>query len=137
MLVINPYLSFNTNCREAMNFYKDALGGEVIMQTVGESAVKDSMPKEMANNVMHATLTKDGAVLLMASDKMDPSPYMVGNNNWISLQCDTLDEINNCFAKLSVGGTVMMPLAVQFWGAMFGMLTDKFGMNWMLNQEMK
>ncbi len=137
MLQLNPYLSFNGNCREAMEFYKQALGGELTLGTVGESPAKDQFPAEKQSQVMHASLAKNGTVLMMASDKMDPGELVVGNNVWLSLQCQSEEEINTHFANLAAGGKVIMPLATQFWGAIFGMCTDKFGMHWMLNFDKK
>lgn len=134
---LNPYLSFNGNCREAMEFYKQALGAELVLNAVGDSQVKDQFPPEKQNWTMHASLSKDGQVLMMASDKMDPGELIMGNNNWLSLQCASEEEINTLFANLSAGGTVIMPVAKQFWGDMFGMCTDKFGMHWMLNCQKK
>ncbi len=138
MLTINPYLGFTTNCREAMEFYKAALGAELTLQTVGESPMKDTMPAEMHDMIMHASLSKDGQTLLMASDMMNKDYEPIkGTHVTLSLNCTSEEEINTCFAKLSEGGTVTMPLATQFWGATFGMLMDKFGMPWMLNYDKK
>ncbi len=72
----------------------------------------------------------------MASDSMPGMPLTVGNNIWVNIDCDSIPEIEQCFSALSEGGTVIMPLADQFWGARFGMLADKFGINWMLNCEL-
>ncbi len=134
MTQINAYLAFDGNCKEAMTFYKECLGGELFLQTVGESPAAGEMPKETHNKVMHAGLS-NGGILLMASDMMKGEKYVIGNAVSLSLNCDTEEEIKRFFSKLSAGGKVTQPLEAAFWGATFGMLTDKFGMNWMLNYE--
>jgi PhnB protein len=133
MTHINAYLHFNGNCREAMTFYKECLGGELTMQTVEESPMASPMPPESGQHIMHATLTK-GNLVLMASDMMREQPIH-GNAMSLMLNCSSEEEIKNCFASLASGGTVEYPLAEQFWGATYGELTDKFGLNWMLNYD--
>ncbi len=132
MTQINAYLTFGGNCREAMTFYKECLGGDLTMQAVGETPAASEMPPEAKDSIMHATLQKDSLVL-MASDKMSPMELKQGNTITLSLNCSSEEEIKTFFSNLSSDGQVTMPLADQFWGATFGMLTDKFGMNWMLN----
>jgi PhnB protein len=133
MTHINAYLHFNGNCREAMTFYQECLGGELTMQTIGESPMAAQMSPEAKDSIMHATLTKGGLVL-MASDMMGDKPDY-GNVISLMLYCSSEDEIKDCFAKLSSGGTIQQPLAEQFWGANYGELTDKSGLNWMLNYD--
>jgi len=133
MTQINPYLTFNGNCRQAMTFYHECLGGELKMMTMKETPMAAQIPPEAQNNIMHANL-QNGAIVLLASDGMG-TPLVSGNTNTISISCDTEEEINRFFNNLSSGGQVTMPLAKQFWGGIFGMFTDKFGMNWMLNCE--
>ena len=133
-MTLNPYLAFNGNCKEAMMFYKDCLGGELMMQTVAESPNAAQMPPEAQQGIMHARLTKDGVDILMASDGMG-NEITAGSNISLSLNCTSDEEIKSLFEKLSADGNVTMPLADQFWGATFGMLTDKFGMHWMLNYQ--
>ena len=137
MIQINPHLHLNGTTREAMAFYKDCLGGELTMQTVGDSPMKDKMPGGAADNnkIMHADLSKNGATLIMAADMMDPKTFTQGDTITLSINCSSEDEINTIFSKLSAGGKVTMPLSDQFWGATFGMLTDKFGIDWMLNYQ--
>lgn len=135
IMFLNPYLTFEGNCREAMTFYKDCLGGELTMQTVGESPACKDMPSENQEKIMHAALMKNGTVLLMASDDLGPEKVVRGNNISLSLQCTSDEEINSLFPKLAEGGKITMPLAEQFWGGRFGMLTDQFGMNWMMNHQ--
>ncbi|HMR82159.1 MAG TPA: VOC family protein [Niabella sp.] len=136
MAQINSYLTFNGNCREAMTFYKECLGGELIFQTVGESPLSDKMPKQMKNCVVHATLSKK-ALVLMASDMVGEQGLIQGNSVSLSLHCCSEEEIKNCYAKLSQGGTASHPLEENFWGALSGDLTDKFGNHWILHYNKK
>lgn len=135
MTQINAYLHLNGTAREAMEFYKDCLGGELTMQTVGESPMQDQMPPGSKDRIMHASLSKGNLILLMASDMMDPSSFTGGDTVSLSLNCSSDDEIKMYFAKLSRGGKVTRPLKEEFWGATFGMITDKFGIDWMLNYD--
>jgi PhnB protein len=132
MTQLFPYLRFNGKCREAMNFYKSCLGGELNMQTVAESAIAAQLPPAAGNNIMHATLTK-GSLMLAGSDMAPDEGIQRGNHMVLLLNCSSPEEINSFFEKLSAGGQVSMPLQTEFWGDTFGMLTDKFGNEWMLN----
>ncbi len=129
---INSYLTFSGNCREAMTFYKECLGGELRFQTVGESALADKMPAHMKECIVHSTLTK-GALVLQGSDMTPQSGLVKGNSVSLSLNCNSEEEIKNFYAKLSVDGNADHPIEDTFWGAMFGDLTDKFGNHWLLN----
>ena len=132
MTHINSYLTFNGNCREAMTFYKECLGGELFVQTVGESPLSDKMPPQMKECILHATLTK-GALVLMGSDMVDEKGLLKGNSVSLMLNCSSEEEIKTCFEKLSSGGKKDHPLEDSFWGALFGDLTDKFGNHWLLH----
>jgi PhnB protein len=134
MTQINAYLRFNGNCRQAMTFYKECLGGELNMQTVGESPIANQSPREAHNNIMHSTLMKEGWTLL-GSDMMNAGDRINGNAIDLAINCSSEEEIQTFFSKLSAGGQVSYPLHKEFWGGMFGMLTDKFGNGWMLNYE--
>jgi len=134
MATLNPYLSFEGNCREAMQFYAACLGSSLKIMTVGESAMAASMPKEMQASVMHARL-ETGALILMASDVLDGERQVRGNATNLMLLCASEEEIHRLFDRLSAGGTVNAPVRVEFWGAMYGDLTDKFGVRWMLNYD--
>jgi PhnB protein len=131
MAKLTPYLFFDGNCREAMNFYHDCLGGELKMQTVAESGAAAHMPKDAGPLIMHSTLDK-GSLSLMASDMMD-SKSTRGNNMSLTLVCESEAEIKSFFDKLSQGGKVTSPLKTEFWGGTFGQLVDKYGFMWMLN----
>ncbi|UOR04619.1 VOC family protein [Hymenobacter aerilatus] len=131
-LQLHPYLVFDGTCREAMNFYQQCLGGELMVQPfTGTPAAEGLDAAVAANTVLHASLKKDN-LLLMASDA-GMQPVVQGNRVSLSLQCTSEEEINRLFAQLSAGGTVTMPLERAFWGDTFGMFTDRFGIDWMLN----
>ena len=132
MTQLFPYLRFNGNCREAMTFYQTCLGGELSLQTVAESPIAAQLPPEAGSNIMHATLTK-GSLVLAGSDMAPAEGVKRGNHMVLTLNCSSAEEINTLFEKLSAGGQVSMPLSTEFWGDTFGMLTDKFGNEWMLN----
>jgi|SRR3989344_1373036 len=136
MAQINAYLNFKDQAREAMEFYKGVFGGKLEIQTIGQSPMAKETPKEVHNRVMHATL-QGGGVMLMAADSSKPENYKIGNAIILSVNCDSEEEIQDLFKKLSVGANVTMALAQQFWGATFGMLTDKFGLHWMMNFQSK
>ena len=133
MTQVNAYVGFNGKCREAMTFYKECLGGELFMQTVGESPIKDQCPAGQQNDILHSSLTRNNVVMLMGSDMTSPEGYHAGNNIALSLNCSSEEEINTFFSKLSEDGKVIDDLKQQFWGAIFGVVTDKFGITWMFN----
>jgi PhnB protein len=136
MTQINSYITFNGNCREAMTFYKECLGGELTFQTVRESPLSEKMPKKMKDCILHSTLTK-GSLVLMGSDMVSEKGLIKGNNVSLSLNCNSEEEIKSCYTKLSKGGSQNHPLEDSFWGALFGDLTDKYGNNWILNFDKK
>lgn len=132
---LNPYILFNGNAEEALNFYRDALGGEISqLGRYGESP----MPCDDAekNLIMHARLEFDGN-LVMISDSSQGRKVGEGDNVQLSVEVESMERINEVFAKMSNGGVVMMELQDMFWGARFGMLKDKFGIRWMFNHELK
>ncbi len=132
MAKLNPFLRFNDDkCREAMNFYKDCLGGELEFMTAKGTPMEKDMPADKLDAIMHSTLTKDDWVLI-GSDMMQDRA-VAGDNVGVSLECESEEEIKTVFEKLSEGGEVFMPLEDQFWGALFGVVTDKYGIEWMLN----
>ena len=134
MAQINAYINFSGNCREVMTFYKECLGGELTLQTVGGSPMEAQCPAGMKDQILHATLTR-GELLLMGSDMAGPEGIIKGNNIALSVNCSSDEEINTFFSKLSEGGKIIDPLKLQFWGAIFGVLTDKFGIRWMFNYD--
>lgn len=132
MTHINSYLTFNGNCREAMAFYQACLGGELYLQTIGESPMADKMPAQMRGSILHATLTH-ASVIVMGSDMASEHGIIKGNSISLMLNCESEEEIKDCYKKLAEGGTASHPLENTFWGALFGGLTDKFGNHWLLN----
>ena len=132
MTQINTYLTFNGNCREAMTFYQECLGGELFLQTIGESPMANQMPPQMKESILHATLTK-GALIIMASDMVSEQGLTKGNNVSLMLNCSSEEEIRTFYQNLSDGGDARHPLENTFWGALFGGFTDKFGVLWLLN----
>ncbi|HEY1074315.1 MAG TPA: VOC family protein [Patescibacteria group bacterium] len=128
---LDAYLFFTGNCREAMEFYKEVFGGELSVQTYG--AAQSDLPEEMkhmGDKVMHALLN-GGLIRLMASD----STRDKFEDSFISLALGGTDEakLREVFEKLSDGGKVTQPLKKESWGDVFGSLTDKFGVDWMVN----
>ncbi len=136
MTQINAYLTFNGNCREAMTFYKACLGGELSFQTIGASPLSAKMPERMKACMLHATLTKD-ALVLMGTDMVGAQGLIKGNNVTLSLNCSSEEEIKTFYEQLSAGGVANHSLEENFWGALFGELTDKFGNHWILNYNTK
>jgi PhnB protein len=128
---LNPYISFRDNARQAMEFYRDVFGGNLSVNTFGESGDAQGTPE--ADKIMHAQLETDRGFTLMASDTPAEMPYNPGNNISISLSGDDADDLRGYWAKLSDGGTVTMPLEKQIWGDEFGMCQDRFGIPWMVN----
>jgi len=127
--LLNPYLAFDGNAKEAMEFYKDVFGGELRINTFGEYGNPDPA---MADKTMHAQL-EGGNVTLMASDSPPEMGRKVGDNISLSLSGEDGDQLRGYWEKLSNGGQVTMPLEKQVWGDEFGMLTDRFGVPWMVN----
>lgn len=129
---LEPYLFFTGNCEEALNHYKEVLGGEIVeLSRVKDAPADAQMPPESANQVMHATFKGPG-FSFMASDARPGKTYGEGPMS-LSLSLTDADEGQRIFDALSKGGTVEMPMQDMFWGAKFGMLTDKFGIDWMIN----
>ncbi|MBL7717512.1 MAG: VOC family protein [Flavipsychrobacter sp.] len=135
MAKLNPYLNFSgMQCREAMNFYRECLGGELTLQQVSEMPeMAAMMPPEYKDHIIHATLVS-GDMVLMASDLVRGEPVQ-GNMGSVIINCDDEAQITAFFEKLAAGGKVIQPLADMPWGARYGELTDKFGKDWSLNWQ--
>lgn len=127
---LNPYVTFDGNAREAMEFYRDVFGGELTINTFGEFGSNDPA---IDDKTMHAQLETDRGFTLMASDTAPGMQHQSGTNMSISLSGDDADELRGYWERLSDGGTVAMPLEKQMWGDEFGMLVDRFGIPWMVN----
>ncbi len=134
MSLINAYINFNGNCREAMEFYKECLDAELTLQPIEGSPMESQCPTAIRHQILHATLQKDN-LLLMGSDMISSDGFAKGNNIALSLNCNSEKEINSFYDKLSEGGHIIHSLRTEFWGAILGVFTDRFGIRWMLNYD--
>ena len=132
MKEITPYLMFNGNCRDAMTFYQKIFGGELTISTYGET--DPNTPPERKDQAIHAML-ENKATMLLASDSHGP-PITPGSDVWLSLNCDKPSEVDSVYAALVAGGTPNQPPHDAFWGSRFAMLTDRFGVRWMLSAQL-
>lgn len=126
------YLTFNGNCREAMSFYKNCLGGELEFQTIGDSPMAERMPESLKGYILHSTL-RSGAMTLMGSDMVGEQGLIQGNTVSVLIECQDEMEIYQLYRSLAAGGQATHPIEQTFWGALFGGLTDRFGNNWLLH----
>ena len=126
---LNPYLSFNGNAREAMEFYRSIFGGELAMNTFGEFGSADPA---IADQIMHAQLETPAGYTLMGSDTPPGMDFTPGTTMTVSLSGDDAG-LREYWEKLAEGGTVNVPLEKQMWGDEFGQCTDRFGVPWMVN----
>ena len=131
MKAIQPYLFFNGNCREAMEFYAAAFGSTLTLMTYSEGP---NPPAEGGDCVMHANIGT-GFAALMASDPMPGQTLAQGKNFGVSIACESRAEEERLFAALSEGDQLLQPLQDTFWGAYFGMFYDRFGVTWMLSHQ--
>src|SRR5947209_12508446 len=132
MLGINPYIVFKGNCRDAIEFYKTALGAEVLFkQTFGESPMSSMGPAE---NIMHCSIRVGDSTTMMSDD---PSPDGATGEGKISLAIglDDSGRANQLFKNLAQDGAIIMPIQKTYWAEAFGMVADKFGVKWMINCE--
>ena len=136
--MINPYLNFNGRTEEAFNFYKSVFGGEFqMLQRIKDTPGGDKAPAHEQNRVMHVALPIGKSTVLMASDIMESmgQTLTMGNNFSISVHTESEKEADQIFNGLANGGKVNMPMEKQFWGSYYGMLTDKFGVQWMVSYD--
>jgi PhnB protein len=141
MATINPYIHFNGNAEEAFTFYKSVFGGEFAMVTRFKelSNPDHPIPATEANKIMHIALPIGRTSVLMASD----TPEFMGKHNEnetrskISVSAESKEEADKLFNALSVGSNVEMPIADSPWGSYFGMLRDKYGIEWMIDYNPK
>ena len=131
---LNPYLNFDGNCEEAINFYADVLGGEIKMLMRFSEAPPGEFEAEESwkDKVMHATLEFGDGNTILFSDHVHPG-YSQGNNAHMSLNIGEDETAEKVYNSLAEGGIQTMPFAEVFWGGKFGMLTDKFGVHWMVS----
>lgn len=126
-----PYLMFDGNAREALEFYREIFGGEIVnLQTFGEADYPT--PPEADNRIIHAQFKK-GDFFLMASDSFPGQPIQIGNNISLTLELESEEEIQKIYDALRENGTVYMELQDTFWGAKYGKVQDAFGVIWDLN----
>ena len=129
--MLNPYLSFRDNARQAMEFYHSVFGGELSVSTFGESGMSED-PAE-AEKVMHSMLIAPGGLVLMGSDTPSQMEYQGGSSISVSLSGEDEDELRGYWDKLSDGGTVVMPMDKAPWGDFYGQVTDRYGIAWMFD----
>jgi len=139
MASVNPYLNFEGNCEEAFNFYKSIFGGE--FQTI--MRFKDAPPNSMPNDgsdgewLLHVALPiGKGGSILMGSDRPKSYPGAKGDVFSVSVSADSEAEARKIFEGLSTGGKITMPFDKTFWGSLFGMSTDKYGIQWMVGYSL-
>ncbi|UUU23687.1 VOC family protein [Streptomyces sp. DSM 40750] len=127
---LNPYLSFDGDARQALEFYKEVFGGELSLNTYGSFGQPGAAESD---KIMHGMLETPSGFTLMGADAPPGVNHTPGNNFSVSLSGDDDTELRGYWEKLSAGGTVAVPLDKQMWGDVFGMCTDRFGIPWMVN----
>jgi PhnB protein len=127
---LNPYIGFDGNARQAMEFYQSVFGGTLVLSTFGEFGAQEA-PE--ADKIMHGMLETDSGFTLMGSDTPPGTEYKPGNNISVSLSGDDDDELRGYWDKLSAAGTISVPLEKQMWGDEFGSCDDQFGITWLVN----
>jgi PhnB protein len=131
MKSVTTYIHFDGNCREAMQFYQECLGTEIQLTPLPDDSGKPS--NDPAAKIMHSQLLRNGQPILMASDGSPGGAVKAGNNFSVSVDCESIAEIDRLFAAIGENGRVILPLGNVPWGARFGMLTDQFGIQWLFN----
>jgi PhnB protein len=138
MATINPYLNFMGNTEEAFNFYKSVFGGEFKdVQRFKDTPEGPKVPENEKNKLMHISLPIGNSNILMATDALESlgQKLTFGNNFYLSVSADSENEADKLFKELSTGGNATMSLQKTFWGSYFGMVTDKFGIRWMVSYD--
>ncbi len=137
-MIFNAYIVFHGNAEEALEHYRGALGGEIQIMRYSESPEAETVGAAWGSKVMHGTLRSAGGQL-MVSDATDErwKDITPGNNFSLCISTEAESEADSAFGRLSDGGNVTMPMEKTFWGAKFGMLTDRFGINWMVNCQLE
>ena len=138
---VHIYLTFDGNCEEAFNFYKEVFDGSFeSISRFNEMPPQEGMPplaEEEMERIMHVTLTLGEGLILMGSDTAGGwgPPHQKGNNFSVSVDASSREEADEYFQKMAKGGQVTMPMNQTFWGSYFGMLTDRFGIQWMISYD--
>jgi PhnB protein len=132
MSLVNAYITFKGNCREAMNFYKEALGAELTLSTVGQMSNEAKMTEEAANKIMHSSLTINGETLFFASD-MFGEEYNIGNAISLCINATSEEQARRFFHNLNQNSKSNRELRMEMWGDMYGEVMDRFGVCWMIN----
>jgi PhnB protein len=136
MATINPYLNFNGNCEEAFQFYKSVFGGEYQSFNRFKEMPSEGLSAEEGEKIMHVALPIGGGTILMGSDSViSMGKVNPGDNIHIAIQTNNDAESDRIFSGLSAGGQVILPLEHAPWGARYGQFVDKFGIQWMVNQD--
>lgn len=141
MATVNAYLTFNGNCEEAFLFYKSVFGGDFAyvgrFSDMPPSDDNEPLLPEVAQKIMHINLPISNETILLGSDNIEGKygKVVFGNNIALSINTASVSEADHIFNALAVGGTISMPLEKTFWNAYFGMLTDQFGIQWLVNYD--
>ncbi|MEU6312991.1 VOC family protein [Streptomyces sp. NPDC047014] len=128
---LNPYLNFDGDARQAMEFYQEVFGGTLALNTYGDLGGQPA--GETADRIMHGMLETSAGFTLMGADNPPGTPHRPGNDVSVSLSGDDSAELRGYWDRLSADGTVMVPLEKQMWGDVFGMCADRFGVSWLVN----
>lgn len=137
-MVINPYLNFPGNTEEAFNFYKSVFGGEfALLLRFKDTPEAGRVPAELQDKIMHIALPFSKTNVLMGTDALESMGHKItpGTNQHISVHTDSEAETKKVFDALAEGGSITQPLEKTFWGAYFGMLTDKYSIQWMISYD--
>lgn len=135
MIALNPYLNFPGTAEEAFNFYKSIIGGEIVMIMRFRDMPEDQTPEADKDKICHISLKLSNGTILMATDALESAghKFIPGNNFYLSVSVESTAEADRVFNELSASGKVDMPMENMFWGDYFGMVTDKFGTQWMIS----
>ena len=138
MNMLNPYLNFNGNTEEVFNFYRSVFGGEFVMVSrFGDTPGCEEMPEEEKNGIMHIALQVGNNIIMGTDVPKSMKQVTAGTNISLCLSVDSREEADRVFNLLAEGGDASMPMADMFWGAYYGMLTDKFEIQWMISYDEK
>ncbi len=133
-----PYLAFDGTCADAMRYYEKVLGGTIkVMMSGKDSPFKDPMIESFGDRILNAQLELPGGVYLFAGDAPTHMEYKGMRGFSITLNFDTVEEAESIFNTFADGGKITMPFNPTFWAEKFGMVTDKFGVDWIINGNLQ